>query len=87
MRLVVTGMATASQKFVQLWGMHVAGFKAEEHCIYCLKGKKEPLLHREMSDIDITLPTDSAVLLPLRDGAGAQARNKRPPGRSDLLQA
>jgi hypothetical protein len=40
MRLEVRGMASASQTFVQLWGMYVSGFKSEKHCIYCLKGRK-----------------------------------------------
>jgi hypothetical protein len=59
MRLEVRGMATASQTFVQLWGMYVSGFKPEKHCIYCLKGKKEPQLHREMEDGDYMLKTDA----------------------------
>jgi hypothetical protein len=59
MLLEVRGMATASQTFVQLWGVYVSGFKPEKHCIYCLKGKKEVQLHREMHDGDYVLKTDS----------------------------
>lgn len=59
MLLEVRGMAIPSQTFVQLWGMYVSGFKPEKHCIYCLKGKKEAQLHREMRDGDYVLKTDS----------------------------
>lgn len=59
MLLEVRGMATASQTFVQLWGMYVSGFKPDKHCIYCLKGKKESQIHREMQDGDYALKTDS----------------------------
>ena len=59
MLLDVSGIATASQTFVQLWGVYVSGFKPERHCIYCLKGKKELQLHREMLDGDYVLKTDS----------------------------
>ncbi|MEZ2347019.1 hypothetical protein [Terriglobus sp. RCC_193] len=52
-------MASASQTFVQLWGVYVSGFKPDKHCIYCLKGKKELQLHREMQDGNYTLKTDS----------------------------
>ena len=59
MRLEVRGMATASQTFVQLWVMHVSGFRPAKHCIYCLKGKHDRQIHREMQDGDYTLKTDS----------------------------
>lgn len=59
MLLEVRGMSTASQTFVQLWGVYVSGFKPEKHCIYCLKGKKELQLHHEMQDGDYVLKTDS----------------------------
>lgn len=59
MLLEVRGMAQASQTFVQLWGVHVSGFKSEKHCIYCLKGRKDTQLHREMLDGDYLLKTDA----------------------------
>lgn len=58
MRLEVRGMEKASQKFVQLWGMYVSGFKQDKHCMYCLEGKKEPGLHKDIGDIDLELSND-----------------------------
>jgi hypothetical protein len=89
MRLEVRGMATASQTFVQLWGMYVRDFDSTKHCIYCLKGRKEAQLHRQMQDGDYELSTDfpyfylfamgrgdrsiSNVHLPVRPHPGAVA--------------
>ena len=89
MRLEVRGMATASQTFVQLWGMYVRDFDSTKHCIYCLKGRKETALHRQMTDGDYELATDfpyfylfamgrgdrsiSNVHLPVRPHPGAVA--------------
>ena len=50
MQLEVCGMSTASETFVQLWGMYVYGFRPDKHCLACLKGKKEPLVKRDMTD-------------------------------------
>ena len=63
MILEIRGMATASQKFVQLWGVEVSGFRPEKHCIYCLKGRKEPQLHRDMVDGDYVLKTDAPYFI------------------------
>jgi hypothetical protein len=57
MLLEVRGMEQASQKFVQLWGVHVSGFRQDKHCIYCLKGRKEGQLHRAMASGDYKLDT------------------------------
>lgn len=89
MRLEVRGMATASQSFVQLWGMYVRGFDSTKHCIFCLKGRKETVLNRQMIDGDYELATDfpyfylfamgrgdrsiSNVHLPVRPHPGAVA--------------
>jgi len=59
MLLEVRGMEKASQKFVQLWGMHVNGFRPEKHCIYCLKGRKEQQINRDMVSEDYPLKTDA----------------------------
>ena len=59
MLLEIRGMATASQRFVQLWGVEVSGFKPDRHCIYCLKGRKETQLHRDILDGDYVLKTDA----------------------------
>lgn len=89
MRLEVRGMATASQSFVQLWGMYVKDFDPTKHCIFCLKGRKERELHRQIADRDYELATDfpyfylfamgrgdrsiSNVHLPVRPHPGAVA--------------
>ena len=89
MRLEVRGMATASQTFVQLWGIYVRDFDPSKHCMYCLKGRKEAALHRQMTDGDYELATDfpyfylfamgrgdrsiSNVHLPVRPHPGAVA--------------
>jgi hypothetical protein len=52
MLLEARGMEQGSQKFVQLWGIHVTGFQQERHCQYCLKGRKEPQIHRDMAADD-----------------------------------
>ena len=59
MLLEVRGMAKATQKFVQLWGVHVSGFEPEKHCMACLKGRTEPAMHREMVDDDYPLMVDA----------------------------
>ncbi len=58
MRLEVRGMANANQTFVQLWGMYVRTFDPTKHCIFCLKGRKEAAVHRQMIDGDYELATD-----------------------------
>jgi hypothetical protein len=89
MHLEVRGMATASQTFVQLWAMYVRDFDSTKHCMYCLKGRKEATLHRQMTDGDYELATDfpyfylfamgrgdrsiSNVHLPVRPHPGAVA--------------
>jgi hypothetical protein len=59
MLLEVRGMEQASQKFVQLWGIHVTGFQQEKHCQYCLKGRKEPQIHRDMASDDYILKNEA----------------------------
>jgi hypothetical protein len=58
-RLEIRGMDKAAGRFVHLWGVYVSGFKADRHCMYCLKGKKEAGLHKAIEDCDIELATDS----------------------------
>lgn len=55
MLLEVRGLETAPQKFVQLWGVHVEGFRPDKHCIYCLKGRKEVQIQRDMASGDYQL--------------------------------
>jgi hypothetical protein len=59
MRLEVRGMNTAAGRFVQLWGIYVSGFKSDRHCMYCLRGKKEKRLNKDMADSNLELSTDS----------------------------
>lgn len=55
MVLEVRGMATAKERFVQLWGKYVDGFRQDKHCIFCLKGPKETQLYRGIVDDDYPL--------------------------------
>jgi len=89
MRLEVRGMGSASQTFVQLWGMYVRAFDSDEHCQDCLKGRKEAALNLKTVDGDYELSTDfpyfylfamgrgdrsiSNVHLPVRPHPGAVA--------------
>jgi hypothetical protein len=57
MILEVRGMEQATQKFVQLWGKHVSGFRPEKHCIYCLKGRTETQIDKAMTSGDYEIHT------------------------------
>jgi hypothetical protein len=50
MRLEIRGMDIAEDKFVSLWGMYVSGFRADKHCVACLKGKREARVVKTMVD-------------------------------------
>ena len=89
MLLEVRGLEGASQTFVQLWGVHVDGFRQDKHCIFCLKGRKESQIHRGMKSGDYKLQNgapyfylfamgrtprrDSNVHLPVQPYPGAVA--------------
>jgi hypothetical protein len=70
MLLEVRGMESASQTFVQLWGVHVKDFDSEKHCQYCLKGRKEPQLHRTMLSGDYQLSSDAPYFYLFAMGRG-----------------
>lgn len=70
MLLEVRGLESASQTFVQLWGVHVNNFDPERHCQYCLKGNKAPQLHRAMMSGDYPLSSDAPYFYLFAMGRG-----------------
>ena len=58
MRLRVTGMNTANERFKHLWGRYLLGFKPWNHCIQSFETKVARGISPGMSDCEIELRND-----------------------------
>ncbi len=52
MILEVHGLDKNPGQFVQMWGKYVTDFDPSKHCLECLKGPREDLIHKGMVDRD-----------------------------------
>lgn len=78
MKLAVTGMQDARDKYLYPWGFYVRGFKPWHHCFACFYGTQEKVIHKSMQDgtYDLPEPTSYFYLCGVASGPRRERRFK-----------